>query len=148
MTRLDLFKETILRPDSIRGTGKALPLFLFVALNSGKNNMLKTSYEDLELALGVPASTLKKWRDCLEENKVIETVAGKGSMILKLISPYDAIATCEIDDASEVRRIGDPSMKRVMQNLSSIDMVTVIASLGKIADKVGRLEQRMEKDGE
>jgi DNA-binding IscR family transcriptional regulator len=144
MTRLELLNQILLTPQAIHDIGKGLPLALYIALNAGKNNSLKTSYEDLERVLGTPQSTAKQWRDLLEKNKVIEVVPGKGSMLLKLLSPYDSIATCELSDIAEIKRIGDPGLRRAMANMSSLDMVTVIASMGKLADKVGRLEQIIE----
>jgi hypothetical protein len=141
MTRLDLIKQMILTPDGIKHLGKGWALFLFTALNSGKNNMLKTSGEQMVKAMGVPKSTIIKWRDCLEENKVIEVVSGKGSMILKLLPPWDSIVTCELDDTAQIRRIGDPSTRRMLDDMSSLDMLSVVSSLGKMADKVQRLEQ-------
>jgi len=141
MTRMELIKQTVLRREAIKCMGKGLPLFLFTAFNAQKNNMLKTSYEELEEVLGVPPTTTKKWRDVLVKNKVLETVAGKGSFILKLVSPYDSIATCELDDAAQIRRIGDPSTRRMLDDMSSLDMLSVVSSLGKMADKMNKLEQ-------
>jgi hypothetical protein len=138
---MDLIKQTVLTPEAMKCMGKGLPLFLFTAFNSQRNNMLKTSYEELEKVLGKPQSTTKKWRDELVKNKVLEAIAGKGSFILKLVSPYDAIATCELDDAAQIRRIGDPSTRRMLDDMSSVDMLAVVASLGKIADKVQNLEK-------
>ncbi len=141
MTRMDLIKQTVLTPEAIKGMGKGLPLFLYAAFNAQKDNTLKTSYEELEKVLGAPPTTTKKWRDVLVKNKVLEVIAGKGSMILKFISPYDSIASCELDDAAQIRRIGDPSTRRILDDMSSLDMLSVVSSLGKMADKMNKLEQ-------
>jgi hypothetical protein len=144
-TRWDVFKQLMLTPDQRKAIGKAWPLFLFIALNSQKDNKLKTSYEELKKVLGEPESTIKKWRDCLVDNKVIEVIPGKLSMTLKLLPPYDSIATCELDDISEIKKISSPGMKQILDKMTSLDSLSVIIQLGKIAEKMGKLEEMIAK---
>lgn len=141
MTRWDFLKDLMLSADKRRAVGKSWPLFFFLVLNGNKSNKFITSYPELKEMLNESPSTIKKWKDQLVKNKVIQAVSGRLCMTLSLLPPYDSLVTCEQDDITQVKLKSDPATKRLLNMLSSYNNMSLLPIIAELSSKIDRLEK-------
>jgi len=120
MTRWNLLSNLLLQAENIKAIGKAWPLFFFVVFNMDKTNKFCTNYPELTERMGASPNTIKDWRDHLVKNQVAKVFKGNGSMSFVLQSPYDSLVTCEQDDIAQVKMVGDPATKRILDKISGV----------------------------
>lgn len=129
--------------DSRKAIGKAWPLFFYVVFNLKHSNKFITSYPELKEGLSESVSTIKKWRDRLERQKVIGVINGRLSMTLTLQSPYDSLTTCEQDDVAHIRMKSDPATKRMLDKISSGSNMSLLPVIAEITSKLDSLEKKL-----
>ena len=93
--------------------------------------------------LNVCPNTLKDWRDYLVANKAVQVFKGNGSMSFVLLSPYDALVTCEQDDWADAKIKSDPKVKRVLDSITESDNMSLLPLIVELSVKIDKLEQRM-----
>ena len=143
MTRWDLLKDLMLSKERRDAIGKAWPLFLFIVFHANKTNKFITSYENMKRLLNESPSTIKKWRDQLVKQKVINVIPGKLSMKIDLLAPYDVLVTCEQDDTTQLRMSPDPATKRVIEKVNAYGNMSLLPIVAELAAKIDKLEQRL-----
>ena len=143
MTRWDLLRD-ITKPREVRDAiGKAWPLFLFLIFNTDRSNKYHTTYTELAEKMNESSNTLKHWKECLVERKVIDVLKGKYSMTFILIPPYDSLATCEQDDANAIRMKADPATRKLLDQMSSYNNVSLLPIIAEITAKLESLEKKL-----
>lgn len=143
MTRWDLLKELMMSPTERKAIGKAWPLFFYMAFIANKSNKCITSYAELKETLNENTATIKQWRDHLTNQKIIEVIRGRSSMTLILLSPYDSIVTCEQDDITQVKMKSDPATKRVLDQFSSYNSMSLLPIVAELVSKIDNLEKKL-----
>ena len=143
MTRWDLLKNLLLSHDSRKAIGKAWPLFFYLVFHIKESNKLITSYPELKASLNESVSTIKKWRDQLETQKVIQVHSGKLSMTLTLLSPFCALTTCEQLDEIQIKMITDPSAKRLLEKVTVGTNMSLLPVILELSSKLENIEKRL-----
>lgn len=143
MTRWDMLRSLLLSHDKRKHIGKAWPLFFFLAFSVKSSNKLVTSYPELKEKLSESQSTIKKWRDHLAEEHVIDVVNGRLSMTLSFISPYDALVTCMADDMTQIKLKSDPKTKQMMEKLSAYNNMSLLPLVAELSSKLDILEKKL-----
>jgi len=141
MTRWNILKDLVMSYELRHKIGKSWPLFFFVVYNSNKSNKCITSYSELTEQLGENQHTIKQWRDHLAENKVVEVKNGRSSMTIILLSPYDGIVTCEQDDIAQVKMKSDPATKKIIDQLSGYNNMSLLPMIAELSSKIDRIEK-------
>ena len=144
MTGWDLLKDLMLSKERRTAIGKAWPLFLFIVFHANKTNKFGTSYENMKHMLNESPSTIKKWRDQLVKQKVINVIPGKLSMKIELLAPYDVLVTCEQDDTTQLRMSPDLATKRVLEKVSAYGNMSLLPIVAELAAKLDKIEKRLE----
>ncbi len=143
MTRWDLLKDLMLSKEKRDAVSKAWPLFFFLIFHMKKSNKYITSYTELKEKLHESPNTIKNWRDYLVENKVVQVYKGSTSMSFVLIPPYDSLVTCEQEDIEQVKMIGDPAAKRVLDKISSYNNMSLLPIIAELTVKLDKLEKKL-----
>jgi hypothetical protein len=141
MTRWTLLSEIISLRDNRKAIGKAWPLFHYLIYHMDKDNKLITSYAELSKNLNESVNTLKTWREHLVKNKVIRVIKGSISMTIVILPPYDSLVTCEQTDEAQIRMVGDPTIKKVLDQFSvngNMNLIPVIADLSRSIEEIKR----------
>jgi hypothetical protein len=144
MTRWDLLKDLMLSKERRDAIGKAWPLFFFIVFHANKTNKFITSYENMNHMLDESLSTIKKWRDQLVKEKVINVTPGKLSMKIDLLSPYDVLVTCEQDDTTQLHMSPDPATKRVLAKVEAYGNMSLLPIVAELATKLDKIEKKLE----
>lgn len=143
MTRWDLLRDILKSHDIRDAIGKAWPLFLFLLFNTDRSNKFHTNYAELSKTLEESPNTIKYWRECLVERKVVQVFKGKCSMSFVFLPPYDSIITCEQDDLSVIRMKADPATKRVLDQMDSFNNMSLLPVIAEISAKLENLEKKL-----
>ena len=144
MTRWDMLRDVIMSHETRKAIGKAWPLFFFVAFNANKSNKCITSYPELQETLKENPHTIKQWRDCLVEHKVLKVIRGRSSMTMNLLSPYDSLVTCEQDDVTQVKMKSDPETRKLLEKLSSYNNMSLLPVVAELSAKVNDIVKKLE----
>lgn len=144
MTRWDVLKDVLLSHDLRKSIGKAWPLFFYLAFNVKDSNKFITSYPELKDKLEESQHTIKKWRDYLYEQKVINVINGRLSMTLSFIPPYDSLVTCMADDLTQIKLKSDPATKKMLDKLSSYDNMSLLPLVAELSSKLDVLEKKLD----
>lgn len=123
--------------------GKAWPLFFFLVFNMKKENKFVTTYPELNEKLNESPNTIKHWRDHLVDNKVVQVYKGSASLSFIFLSPYDSLVTCEQDDIAQVKMVGDPATKRLLDKLTGYDNMALLPLIAEISAKLESLEKKL-----
>ena len=62
-------------------------------------------------------------------------------MTFIMLSPYDALVTCEQDDWTWARVTSDPKTKRVLDKLSCHDNMSLLPLIVELSAKIDKLEK-------
>lgn len=143
MTRWNLLSNLLLQAENIKAIGKAWPLFFFVVFNMDKTNKFCTNYPELTERMGASPNTIKDWRDHLVKNQVAKVFKGNGSMSFVLQSPYDSLVTCEQDDIAQVKMVGDPATKRILDKISGVGNMTLLPIIAEMSAKLEDIQRKM-----
>jgi len=143
MTRWNLLSNLLLQAENIKAIGKAWPLFFFVVFNMDKTNKFCTNYPELKERMGASPNTIKDWRDHLVKNQVAKVFKGNGSMSFVLQSPYDSLVTCEQDDIAQVKMVGDPATKRILDKISGVGNMTLLPIIAEMSAKLEDIQRKM-----
>ena len=139
MTRWDLLKDLMLSKERRIAIGKAWPLFLFIVFHANKTNKFITSYENMKQILNESPSTIKKWRDQLVKQKVINVIPGKLSMKIDLLAPYDVLVTW-----NRMILLNHPKVRKVLDKITENDNMSLLPLIIELSSKVNKLEQKAE----
>lgn len=123
--------------------GKAWPLFLFLVFSMDKSNKFITNYAELKEGLNESPNTIKNWRDHLVDKKVVDVFKGSTSMTFIFLPPYDSLSTCEQDDVAQVKLKGDPATKRLLDQLSSYNNMSLLPVIAELSSKLDNLEKKL-----
>ena len=88
--------------------------------------------------------TIKKWRDHLVEQNVVNVINGRLSMTLSFISPYDSLVTCMADDMTQIKLKSDPKTKQLMDKLSSYNNMSLLPLVAELSSKLEVLEKKLD----
>lgn len=144
MTRWDMLRSLLLSHDKRKHIGKAWPLFFYLAFNIQTTNKLITSYPELKENLNESQSTIKKWRDYLVEQRVLNVLNGRLSMTLSFIPPYDSLVTCMADDMTQIKLNSDPATQKLMDKLSSYNNMSLLPLVAELSSKLDSLEKKFD----
>ena len=148
MTRWNLLSDLfIARTENRDAIGKAWPLFFFLIFNMKKDNKYPTSYAELKDKLGACPNTVKDWRDHLVKNRVAQVDRGKAPLIFTLLSPYDSLVTCEQNDEAQIKMVGNPATKQLLEKITGYGNMSFLALLPVIGDITKKLENLERKVG-
>jgi hypothetical protein len=148
MTRWNLLSDLfIARPENRDAIGKAWPLFFLLIFSMKKDNEYPTSYAELKEILGACPNTIKDWRDHLVKNNVTEVGRGKSPLIFTLLPPYDSLVTCEQSDEAQIKMVGDPATKQLLEKINGYGSMSFLALLPVIGDITKKLENLERKVG-
>lgn len=143
MTRWDILKNILLSSETRRSIGKAWPLFFHLVLHGNKSNQLMTNYAELKEQLQESPNTIKKWREYLVSQRVIQVSQGRLSISIKLLPPFDSLLTCEQDDVRLIQLKSDPAIRRLLNKLSGYDNMSLLPIVAELASKIDKLEKDM-----
>ena len=143
MTRWDVLKDLLLAHDARKAIGKAWPLFFHLVLQGNKSNQLITNYAELKEQLQESPNTIKKWREHLVDQRVIQVIQGRISITIKLLPPFDSLVTCEQDDVRLIQLKSDPAIKRIFNKMSDYDNMSLLPIVAELASKIDKLEKDM-----
>jgi hypothetical protein len=143
LTRWNLLEELMMSKESRDAIGKAWPLFLFLIFNVDKSNKFITNYAELKEKLHESPNTIKTWREHLVENKVVQVFKGSTSMSFVFLPPYASLVTCEQDDVAQVKIVGDPSTKRLLEKFSSYNNMSLLPIIAELSEKITNIEKRV-----
>jgi hypothetical protein len=143
MTRWDLLKDLMLSKERRDAIGKAWPLFFFLTFNMKKENKLVTTYPELKEKLNESPNTIKHWRDHLVKSKVVQVYKGSASLSFVFLPPYDSFVTCEQVDVAEIKRVGDPTTKRLLDKVAGYNNMSLLPIVAELTAKIDRLEKKL-----
>lgn len=140
-TRWEALKEILDQMECREAIAHAWPLYFYVVFNGDRSNRLVTSYPELVCRLKVPASTIRKWKDRLIEQKVAISVQGRYGWTVSLLPPYDTPLTCLKSDYTEIVFKSDDQMKKLMKKMFSSESMSLLPLIAEMAHKIDRIEQ-------
>ena len=144
MTRWNLLDNIFLQIGNIDAIGKAWPLFFLLVFNMDKLNKYCSNYSKLARKLRKSINTVKDWRQHLVKNKVIKVIRGNGCMTFVLLSPYDSLVTCEQDDIAQVKMVGDPATKRMLDKISDVGNMTLLPIIVEMQATIENLKKKVD----
>ena len=144
MTRWDLLNNLMMSPENREAIGKAWPLFFFLVFYSGRSNKYVTNYAELKEKLKGSVNTIKTWREHLVKNKVVQVFKGSASMSFVLLPPYASLVTCEQDDVTQVKMVGDPATKRLLEKLSLYNNMSLLPIVAELSQKITNIEKKID----
>ena len=143
MTRWDLLKNLTMSKDDRDAIGKAWPLFCFLIFHSNSSNKYITNYAELREKLKENVNTIKNWRDYLVKNKVVQVYKGSASMSFVFLAPYDSLVTCEQDDVHQIKMVGDPVTKRLLDKMSGYNNMSLLPIIAELTAKMDSIEKKL-----
>lgn len=143
-TRWNFLAKLLLQAEHVKAIGKAWPLFFFLVFHMDKSNKYCTNYPELKEEMGASPNTIKDWRDHLVEHEVVKVHKGNGSMSFVLQSPYDSLVTCEQDDIAQLKMVGDPAIKRVLDRISGAGNMSLLPVIAEMSVKLENLTKKVD----
>ena len=143
MTRWDLLNKLMMTHENRQAIGKAWPLFFLLIFEMKKDNKYPTSYAELKEKLCASPNTIKDWRDHLVNNKVSKVDRGRAPLVFTLLSPYDSLVTCEQDDVTQIKMVGDPATKRLLEKLSLYNNMSLLPIVAELSQKITNIERKI-----
>jgi hypothetical protein len=143
MTRWNLLQDITISKEMREAIGKAWPFFFYLVFHINQSNKLITNYAEIRKTLTESQSTIQKWKECLVEHKVINSINGKLSMTLSLLPPYDSLVTCEQDDTAQLRMSSDPATKRIIEKLTVYGNMSLLPIVAELSAKIDILEKKL-----
>ena len=108
-----------------------------------KDNKFITTYAELREKLKENPHSIKAWRDHLVKSKVVEVLRGKTTMTFVLLSPYDSLVTCEQNDEAQIKMVGDPATKHLLDKLSAYGNLSLLPVIAEMTAKLENIEKRI-----
>jgi hypothetical protein len=143
MTRWNLLSDILSHPEKRDAIGKAWPLFFLLIFNMIKENKYISTYVELKEKLKENPHTIKAWRDHLVKHKVVQVLRGKTTMTFIFLSPYDSLVTCEQNDEAQIKMVGDPATKHLLDKLSAYGNLSLLPVIAEITTKLENIEKRI-----
>jgi hypothetical protein len=146
MTRWNLLSSILLQSEYREAIGKAWPLFFLLIFKMKKENKYVANYAELKECLNENPHTIKAWREHLDDHKVVEVFKGSTSMSFVLLPPYASLVTCEQDDETQIKLVGDPATKQLLDKVKGYGEMPFLALLPVITDltsKINNLEKKI-----
>lgn len=140
-TRWEALKEIIGDMKCRNAIAHAWPFYFYLIFQGDKSNKITTSYPEMARRLGVPLSTIKKWKERLIEQNIGTSVQGKHGWSITLAPPFDTPLTCLKSDYTEIVLKSDDPTKKLMKKMFSSDSLSLLPLIAELAHKVERMEQ-------
>jgi hypothetical protein len=142
MTRWEALREILNSKEHRRAIGSAWPLYFYLIFETDKSNRLITSYFELKEKLGESTATIKKWKERLIREKVVEGKAGRHNMVIKVLPPYDTPLSCWKTDITEIEIKSDPETKKLLTRLFSSNNTSLLPLIAELAHRIEVLEKQ------
>ena len=64
-------------------------------------------------------------------------------MSFVLLSPYDSLVTCEQDDIAQVKMVGDPATKRILDKISGVGNMSLLPIIAEMSSKLEDIQRKI-----